>query len=98
MIFQKTKRVRLTGRKLSELNSEIHERDGNKCCLCGRWVDLGEKFHHEPGGANKQDRVECGATACGECHHERHFGFNPGEWKRRIEAYLRELYPAYWEG
>ena len=95
-MYQKTKRVRLTGRKLSALNSEIHERDGNKCCLCGRWVDPGEKWHHDPCGTAKQDRIECGVVLCRTCHHERHFGKNPNVYKDKVMDYLSRLYPEYW--
>ena len=96
-MIAKTSQIRLTGKPLAELNAEIHARDNNSCVCCGRWVDPGEKWHHEPGGANKQDRIECGATVCGRCHHERHFGKLLRMYRELIERYLRELYPEFWE-
>ena len=93
--MRKNKKIRLKGLKLAMLNAEIHARDG-KCILCGKWVDPGRKFHHEPCGPNKQDRVECGVILCGECHGERHFGKLLKEFRRRIENYLRDLYPEFW--
>ena len=51
MMMMKTKKVKLYGEKLRKLNTAIHERDGNCCIICGRYVDPGEKFHHEPCGA-----------------------------------------------
>ena len=90
--MQKQKKVRIKGPKLAALNKEIHERDNDKCIVCGAWVDPGEKFHHEPCGPNKQDRVECGVTICRKCHDERHFGAGLKEYRQKIEAYLEALY------
>lgn len=68
----KTKRVRLKGKALRELNAAIQERDGYCCIICGRYVDPGEKFHHEPPGAEKSDEMGKGVTLCFDCHQERH--------------------------
>ena len=95
-MFEKVKRVRLIGRALAALNDAIHERDDNKCIVCGSWIDPGEKFHHEPGGsANKEDRLECGVLLCSDCHHERHFGDRGREIKEKCMEYLLDLYPEY---
>ncbi len=94
--FPKTKRKRIKGEPLSKLNEQIHKRDNNACILCGRYVLPGEKFHHEPSGPKKQDRIECGVTLCRECHDERHFGSKLREYRRKIENYLRKRYPAFW--
>lgn len=91
-MLQKKKRIRLTGEKLRRLNDAIHERDGHCCILCGRYVQPGEKFHHEPGGADKSDVIEQGVTLCMSCHHKRHFGPNSRAIKKRIEKYLSGLY------
>lgn len=88
----KTKKVRLKGKKLRELNAAIHERDGHSCIICGRHVDPGEKFHHEPGGADKSDVIEQGVTLCFDCHRERHFGPSGPEIKEKCRAYLAGLY------
>ena len=90
-MIAKNKPVRITGKKMAELNAAIHQRDSG-CVLCRRWVDPGEKFHHEPCGPFKQDRVDCGVILCGNCHHERHFGQNPNDFRDRIERYLGGLY------
>ena len=90
------KRIRIKGKALSALNAEIHYRDSDSCVSCGAWVHPGEKFHHEPCGCYKEDRLECGVTACGSCHHERHFGKDPNFYKDKIMDYLSRLYPEYW--
>ncbi len=58
--MQKIKKVRLTGKPLAKLNNDIHERDGHICIIsgCGRYVLPGVKFHHEPCGHSKEDRIE----------------------------------------
>lgn len=88
------KKIRLKGKALSKLNDEIHERDGHTCIIqgCGRFVLPGVKFHHEPGGANKEDRKECGLLLCSEHHDQRHFRKNSLKVKRECEEYLAGLY------
>ena len=88
----KIKRVRLKGKALRELNSAIHERDGHCCIICGAYVDPGEKFHHEPGGAQKSDEIDKGALLCMRCHKRRHFGPDGQEVKRKVEKYLSDYY------
>ena len=88
----KTKRVRLKGKALRELNAAIHERDGHCCIICGAYVDPGEKFHHEPGGAQKSDEIDKGALLCYRCHQRRHFGPDGQEVKRKVEKYLNDHY------
>lgn len=96
-MFLKKKRVRLTGKPLVKLNNDINERDNSACVICGRYVSPEEKFHHEPCGPDKEDRIECGVTLCGECHHKRHFTAWLKEYRRRCEEYLAELYPEFWK-
>ena len=96
--LQKTKRIRLHGRALAALNAEVHDRDNDCCIFCGEGVDPGEKFHHYPQGADKQDRKECAVTACGKCHDLAHFSELVQEFKDKCESYLRKLYPEFWEG
>lgn len=95
-MFPKTKRQRRKGKPLSELNTQIHTRDKNACILCRRSVLPDEKFHHEPQGARKQDREECGVLLCQDCHYERHFGSNTKEYRNRCEEYLTKRYPEFW--
>jgi hypothetical protein len=96
MNLQKHSKIRLKGPKLAALNKAIHERDGDCCILCGRYVDLGVKFHHCPQGADKQDRIECGVVLCDYCHHDIHFGEMLQTLKRQVKDYLKNLYPEYW--
>lgn len=91
-MFAKHKIVKLKGDAVSELNTAIHERDGDKCVYCGCYVDRGEKFHHEPCGAGvKSDEIEKGVTLCKKCHFERHFGAVQ-EYKKKCEDYLDSIY------
>ncbi|MGE9944834.1 hypothetical protein ACQRCN_07790 [Phascolarctobacterium succinatutens] len=92
MMMMKTKKVKLYGEKLRKLNTAIHERDGNCCIICGRYVDPGEKFHHEPCGALKSDEISQGVTLCYDCHQERHCGAGSRVVKEQIKEYLQELY------
>jgi len=96
-MLPKTKQIKLKGRALAALNAEVHSRDKG-CILCGAWVDPGEKFHHYPQGADKQDRIEGGVVLCRTCHDAAHFGEFIKMIKRQIEDYLRGLYPEYWGG
>lgn len=91
-MIPKPKRVRLKGAALKALNEAIHERDGHCCIICGRYVQPGEKFHHEPGGPDKSDVMEQGVTLCFDCHQRRHFGPGSNEIKERCLAYLAEIY------
>jgi len=97
MNLQKHIHVRLKGKKLAELNQSIHERDNDCCVLCDQYVDPGVKFHHQPQGADKQDRIEFGVLLCGNCHHEIHFGDMVRLLKRQVEDYLRNRYPEAWK-
>ena len=92
MMMMKTKKVKLYGEKLRKLNTAIHERDGNCCIICGRYVDPGEKFHHEPCGALKSDEISKGVTLCYDCHQERHCGAGSRIVKEQIKEYLQGLY------
>ncbi|TWH49605.1 hypothetical protein [Sporomusa sp. KB1] len=98
-MLPKRKKVRITGKKLSKLNDDIHGRDDSKCIIkgCGRYVDPREKFHHEPQGNDKEDRIEHGVTLCLKHHTERHSGTNGADIREQCEEYLSGLYPKYWE-
>lgn len=91
-MIPKPKRVRLKGAALKALNEAIQERDGHCCIICGRYVQPGEKFHHEPGGPDKSDVMEQGVTLCFDCHQRRHFGPGGREVKEKCQEYLAELY------
>jgi hypothetical protein len=96
VILPKSKRIRLKGKQLAELNRKIHERDNYSCIACGAYVDEGEKFHHEYGGKDKEDIEEKGVTLCYRCHHERHFGKLCTVIKEKCREYLRNKYPEYY--
>ena len=91
-MIKKTKRVRLHGPALRALNTAIHERDGNCCIVCGKYVIPGEKFHHEPPGANKSDEISHGVLLCFGCHAARHFGPNSMEIRAKVIEYLKNIY------
>ena len=80
---------------MRELNAAIHERDGHCCIICGQHVQPGEKFHHEPLGAEKSDEIGKGVTLCYSCHHRRHFGPNSQGIRTEIEEYLEALENGY---
>ena len=85
-------RIRLKGKPLAELNRRIHERDSHVCIICGGFVALGEKFHHYPQGADKNDREECGVLLCQTCHYDAHHSGRVKEIKEKVAAYLERLY------
>jgi hypothetical protein len=97
MMIPKNKRHRVTGNKLTQLNKQIHERDGYSCIIsgCSRHVPLYEKFHHEPCGAYKEDVIYKGCCLCYICHQLRE-GNDAERIKRECENYLRKLYPDKW--
>lgn len=88
--------MRISGKKLKDLNNAIHERDGNMCIACGRYVPNGEKFHHERNGV-KSDCMELGVTLCYQCHQERHFG-NVAKLRKKCRDYLASIYGEQWHG
>ena len=91
-MIPKNKRVRLKRAELEELNRAIHKRDGDRCILCGAYVPIGAKFHHEPQGADKSDEMEKGVTLCFDCHQIRHFGKDSQQVRGKIVEYLARLY------
>lgn len=91
MSLQKTKRIRLKGKALAQLNSDIYERDGGVCVICGRFVLPGTKFHHEPCGAEKSDEIAKAVILCNECHYQRHHG-KVKEYRQKAMEYLYDLY------
>lgn len=95
-MFPKIKRVRHKGKLLAQLNKDVHIRDGYTCIIkgCDRPVALGEKFHHEPCGAAKEDRLEKACLLCKNHHYIRHHGKEGlREVKRQCVEYLKGLYP-----
>lgn len=92
MYQEKTKRIHLTGKKLRDLNDFVHDRDWNKCIVCGAYVPRGEKFHHEPCGVYKSDEAEKAVTLCSQCHFDRHHGTKAAEVRQKCVDYLRKLY------
>lgn len=92
MEILKRKRAHLTGKKLRELNERIFVRDRSCCVVCGRWVDPGTKFHHEPCGAGKSDEMDHGVVLCNQCHYDRHNGKRSSEIRRAVQMYLAEVY------
>lgn len=85
--------VRLKGKALRVLVERIYERDGHCCVVCGKWVEPGQKPHHEPPGAGrKSDEIDKMALLCYECHFKRHHGKECREIKRKVEDYLHEIY------
>lgn len=91
-MLKKTKRIRLSGQALRDLNDAIHERDGHRCIICGAHVHIREKFHHEPPGIGKSDEIEKGVLLCYTCHQERHFGSRSRAIKQKAAIYLEKLY------
>jgi len=99
--FPKTKRYRLKGEPLKQFNKQVHDRDGYTCIIkgCDRPVVLGEKFHHEPCGATKEDRIERACLLCFHHHYIRHHGKEGlKEVRTQCVEYLSERYPEDWEG
>ena len=98
MSLQKTKRVRLQGKAIKQLNQQMHERDNYTCIVpgCGKFVPIDEKWHHEPCGSRKEDVIEKGCLLCYE-HHQQREGKNIGPIKKACEDYLRGLYPEVWK-
>jgi hypothetical protein len=98
--MQKREKIRLKGKPLAKLNTDIHERDGHTCIIsgCGRYVLLGVKFHHEPCGHSKEDRMERGCLLCSNHHDIRHHGKEGlEEIRRQCVEYLNNLYPEEWQ-
>lgn len=95
MDLTKHKRVRLSGKAIVKLNEDIHERDNYKCIVpgCGRYVPIGEKWHHEPCGQNKEDVIEKGCLLCYE-HHIQRDSKNGEPIRKACENHLSTLYPA----
>ena len=77
---------------MRELNEAIHERDHYQCVICGVYVPLEEKFHHEPcGHGRKSDEITKGVILCGEHHYIRHNKAEGIEVKAKCEEYLEAV-------
>lgn len=88
-VLSKTKLIRLKGQALRELVSKVYERDDHRCIICGRWVQEGEKPHHEPcGEGRKSDELGKMVLLCYECHYKRHHTGQAREIKEQIFEYL----------
>jgi len=97
--MQKKTKIRLIGKPLAKLNNDIHERDGHTCIIsgCGRYVLPGAKFHHEPCGNTKEDRIERGCLVCDIHHDIRHHGrVGLEDIRRQCVEYLSSIYPEDW--
>jgi hypothetical protein len=51
MQIVKTKRIRLKGKYMTAFYKKIYSRDQGECVCCGRPIEYGVKFHHEPCGS-----------------------------------------------
>jgi len=94
MDLLKKKPIRLRGKKLAELNKEIHKRDGCTCIIkgCGRHVALEEKFHHVILKSQRgSDTIENGVTLCLYCHTEAH-GKNGKALLNECREYISGIY------
>lgn len=91
--FFKTKKIRLKGKAIADLNLLIHERDNYTCIFpgCGKHVPIGEKWHHEPCGSDREDVPEKGCLLCYEHHQERE-GNRAKEIRIACEEYLSTIY------
>lgn len=92
MYIPKSKRIKLRGKKLRDLNHNIHDRDDYRCVVCGQEVEEGEKFHHEPCGIYKSDEETKAVLLCEKCHKKRHFTDQAAEIRDQCVQYLRSLY------
>lgn len=90
-MIPKTITVKLSGKKLKELNDRIAERENHLCALCGSYVDPGMKAHHEPQGALKSDEERKMILLCLMCHYKRHNTSAGEEIKSKCKAYLSNL-------
>lgn len=92
-VMDKVKRIRLTGKKLLDLNNKIYERDYQHCIICETWIEEGVKFYHviykSHGG---EDVEENGVMLCLYCHNELHSGKESQDYKERCKEYLERLY------
>ena len=88
----KPKRVKLKGKKLKVLYNHIYARDGGRCTVCGRPIEYGVKFHHEPCGCDRSDEENKVLMLCAECHYKRHHTGELAEMREACREYLRSLY------
>lgn len=85
-------RARLHGKKLKSLYDDVYSRDGGKCVICGKPIEYGVKFHHEPCGPYKEDMKEKTVMLCQRCHYCRHNMAAGEEIRAKCTAYLKGLY------
>ena len=93
-MFPKTKRIKLKGTAVKELNNTIHKRDNDQCIICKKYVDIGEKWHHVFfGNGRKNDVEEEGVLLCYDCHQDTHSNADVMEENtRKCVEYLRSIY------
>lgn len=91
MELKKTERVHLTGKKARSFYDKIYERDGGHCIWCGKPIEYGVKYHHEPCGIYRNDEENKVVMLCPECHYARH-NTAPKVVKEICERYLHGLY------
>jgi 5-methylcytosine-specific restriction endonuclease McrA len=69
-------RTRLKGKALVHLREQCLDRDGYKCCICGKRVSWksGHMAHIKSRGAGGEDVIENVRTLCAEDHMKEHAG------------------------
>lgn len=76
-----------------DLVNAVYARDKHCCIVCGRWVEDGNKPHHEWGGyGRKTDSIDKMVLLCYECHFQRHHGKNSAVVRERCRSYLNGCY------
>jgi len=60
--------------KWDKLRRAVHEKNGNKCEICGSTERLSCHEHWEFDETTKQQKLVGLGTICGMCHHATHFG------------------------
>ena len=84
--------MKLAGKKLKAIYDKIYARDGGRCVVCGRPIEYGVKFHHEPCGCDRSDEENKVLMLCAECHYKRHHTGELAEMREACREYLRSLY------
>jgi len=82
----------VTAKQRRELKLAVLERDGYRCCDCGRTT--GEVHHIISRGRKHAWRIENMITLCPMCHREGpgHTGAHTHEARKRHLTYLRKKY------
>ena len=92
VVANKNKPIRLSGKKLIDLYTNIYQRDDCCCVMCKVFVEKGTPPHHvtfrSQGGS---DTKENGVILCRSCHGLAH-GPNAKGIRERLQRYLRGIY------